>query len=80
LADRRLTLQVTDAAQDWLVLNGYDSAYGARPLRRLVQTSIGDQLAREILAGEVPDGSTVVVDVDQEASDPTAERLVVHVS
>ncbi|MBM9510206.1 ATP-dependent chaperone ClpB [Actinacidiphila acididurans] len=62
LRDRRLTLQVTDAALDWLAREGNDPAYGARPLRRLVQTSIGDQLAREILAGEILDGQTVRVD------------------
>ena len=80
LADRRLTLRVTDAAQDWLVLTGYDPAYGARPLRRLVQTAIGDRLAKEILAGAVPDGSSITVDVDESATDPTAEHLVVRVS
>ncbi|MBO8189460.1 ATP-dependent chaperone ClpB [Streptomyces spirodelae] len=62
LADRRLTLDVTPAALDWLAVEGNDPAYGARPLRRLVQTAIGDQLAREILAGEVRDGDTVRVD------------------
>ena len=80
LADRRLTLRVTEDAQEWLVLTGYSTAYGARPLRRLVQTAIGDQLAREILAGEVPDGATVTVDVDQDETDPTAEHLVIGVS
>jgi ATP-dependent Clp protease ATP-binding subunit ClpB len=79
LADRRLTLRVTEDAQEWLVLTGYSTTYGARPLRRLVQSAIGDQLAREILAGRVPDGSTVTVDVDQDEADPTAERLVVVV-
>ncbi|MFI7243058.1 ATP-dependent chaperone ClpB [Streptomyces qinglanensis] len=62
LAERRLTLDVTPAALDWLATEGNDPAYGARPLRRLVQTAIGDQLAREILAGEVRDGDTVRVD------------------
>ena len=62
LAERRLTLEVTPAALDWLAAEGNDPAYGARPLRRLVQTSIGDQLAREILAGDVRDGDTVRVD------------------
>ena len=66
LADRRLSLDVTDAALDWLAVEGNDPAYGARPLRRLVQTAIGDQLARKILAGEVRDGDTVRVDVDLE--------------
>ncbi|MFF3485089.1 ATP-dependent chaperone ClpB [Streptomyces sp. NPDC002701] len=62
LAERRLTLEVTDAALAWLALEGNDPAYGARPLRRLVQTAIGDRLAKEILAGEVKDGDTVRVD------------------
>jgi ATP-dependent Clp protease ATP-binding subunit ClpB len=62
LAERQLTLEVTPAALDWLAVEGNDPAYGARPLRRLVQTSIGDQLAKEILAGEVTDGDTVRVD------------------
>ncbi|MGW7350049.1 ATP-dependent chaperone ClpB [Streptomyces sp. NPDC054784] len=62
LADRRLTLDVTPAALHWLAEEGNDPAYGARPLRRLVQTAIGDQLAREILAGDVRDGDTVRVD------------------
>ncbi|MEE1929897.1 ATP-dependent chaperone ClpB [Streptomyces sp. TRM 70351] len=63
LAERRLTLEVTEAARHWLAVEGNDPAYGARPLRRLVQTAIGDPLAREILAGEVRDGDTVQVDV-----------------
>ncbi|MDX3854028.1 ATP-dependent chaperone ClpB [Streptomyces sp. AK02-01A] len=62
LAERRLTLEVTPAALEWLADEGNDPAYGARPLRRLVQTAIGDQLAKEILAGEVTDGDTVRVD------------------
>ncbi|MBO2465793.1 ATP-dependent chaperone ClpB [Actinomadura violacea] len=67
LADRQLTLRVTEAAREWLALTGYDPLYGARPLRRLVQTSIGDQLARGLLAGEVRDGDEVVVDLDEAA-------------
>ncbi|WP_368180144.1 ATP-dependent Clp protease ATP-binding subunit, partial [Bifidobacterium pseudocatenulatum] len=62
LADRRIKLDVTDSARDWLANTGYDPAYGARPLRRLVQTEVGDQLARMLLAGEVHDGDTVLVD------------------
>jgi ATP-dependent Clp protease ATP-binding subunit ClpB len=62
LADRRLTLTVTDAAREWLSLTGYDPVYGARPLKRLVQTAIGDQLARALLAGDIRDGDEVVVD------------------
>ena len=62
LTDRRITLDVTDAAREWLADTGYDPAYGARPLRRLVQTEVGDQLARMLLAGKVHDGDTVLVD------------------
>ncbi|MEV5945368.1 ATP-dependent chaperone ClpB [Streptomyces sp. NPDC051993] len=62
LADRRLTLEVTPAALEWLAEEGNDPAYGARPLRRLIQTAIGDRLAKEILAGEIKDGDTVRVD------------------
>ncbi|WP_329254588.1 ATP-dependent chaperone ClpB [Streptomyces sp. NBC_01478] len=62
LAERRLTLEISDEALTWLADNGNDPAYGARPLRRLVQTAIGDRLAKEILAGEVKDGDTVRVD------------------
>ncbi|MDH6123679.1 ATP-dependent chaperone ClpB [Kitasatospora sp. GP82] len=73
LRERRLTLDVTDAARDWLALTGYDPAYGARPLRRLVQSAIGDQLARAILSGEVHDGDTVVVERDE-----AGDRLTVR--
>ena len=62
LTDRRITLDVTDSAREWLANVGYDPAYGARPLRRLVQTEVGDQLARMLLAGKVHDGDTVLVD------------------
>ena len=65
LAVRRISLAVTEAAHEWLSLTGYDPAYGARPLRRLVQTAIGDPLARLLLSGEVLDGSQVVIDVDE---------------
>ncbi|ROQ81092.1 ATP-dependent Clp protease ATP-binding subunit ClpB [Streptomyces sp. CEV 2-1] len=64
LADRRLTLDVTPAALAWLAEKGNDPAYGARPLRRLIQTAIGDRLAKEILSGEITDGDTVRVDRD----------------
>jgi ATP-dependent Clp protease ATP-binding subunit ClpB len=65
LATRRISLEVTDAAREWLAMTGFDPAYGARPLRRLVQSSIGDALARELLAGEISDGDTVLVDRDE---------------
>ncbi|MDQ4009072.1 MAG: AAA family ATPase, partial [Actinomycetota bacterium] len=64
LAERRIDLDVTAAAREWLALTGFDPVYGARPLRRLVQTAIGDQLARALLSGAVTDGSMVRVDVD----------------
>ncbi|WP_185174119.1 ATP-dependent chaperone ClpB [Rothia nasimurium] len=68
LEDRRLTLDVTDAATEWLGLAGYDPAYGARPLRRLVQREIGDRLAKGILAGAIKDGDTVRVDVNPDVA------------
>jgi ATP-dependent Clp protease ATP-binding subunit ClpB len=64
LAGRRLTLTVTPAAKEWLALTGFDPVYGARPLRRLVQSAVGDQLARALLAGEIGDGDEVLVDID----------------
>ncbi|MEW9527658.1 ATP-dependent chaperone ClpB [Microbispora sp. NPDC049125] len=64
LADRRLTMTVTPAARDWLALTGFDPLYGARPLRRLVQSAIGDRLAKELLSGTVRDGDEVIVDLD----------------
>jgi ATP-dependent Clp protease ATP-binding subunit ClpB len=81
LAARRLTLTVTDGAREWLALNGFDPLYGARPLRRLVQSAIGDQLARELLAGEVRDGDEVVVDVaDDEVSGLVVSRAATTVA
>ena len=64
LRERRIELDVSDAAKEWLAMTGYDPAYGARPLRRLVQSAIGDQLAKELLGGAVRDGDHVLVDVD----------------
>ena len=69
LAARRLALRVTDAAREWLALNGFDPVYGARPLRRLVQSAIGDQLARALLSGEVRDGDEVVVDAPEDLAE-----------
>jgi ATP-dependent Clp protease ATP-binding subunit ClpB len=67
LADRRLTLTVTPGAREWLAVTGFDPVYGARPLRRLIQSAIGDKLAKALLAGEIIDGDTVVVDLDEAA-------------
>ncbi|STC68923.1 ATP-dependent chaperone ClpB [Corynebacterium pilosum] len=64
LAERRLTLKVSDSAKSWLADRGYDPDYGARPLRRLIQQAIGDRLAKKLLAGDVVDGDTVHVDVE----------------
>jgi len=63
LAARRLTLDVSSGAREWLALNGFDPVYGARPLRRLVSSAIGDQLAKALLSGEIGDGDTVRVDI-----------------
>jgi ATP-dependent Clp protease ATP-binding subunit ClpB len=62
LNDRRITLELSDGAVAWLVDRGFDPIYGARPLRRLVQTAVGDQLARGILGGDIRDGDHVKVD------------------
>ncbi len=84
LHDRRLELDVSAAASEWLALTGFDPSYGARPLRRLVQREIGDRLARGILAGEIVDGDTVVVDRQQYDADSigtaqtNAGGLLVH--
>jgi len=74
LADRRLTLTVTSGAKDWLAMTGFDPVYGARPLRRLVQSAVGDQLARALLAAEITDGDEVVVDVDENRDALTVTR------
>ncbi|WP_018686746.1 ATP-dependent chaperone ClpB [Actinokineospora enzanensis] len=74
LAQRRLTLDVSPAAREWLALNGFDPVYGARPLRRLVASSIGDQLARALLAGDIRDGDTVFVDAKDDNSGLTVVR------
>ncbi|MGW4482413.1 ATP-dependent chaperone ClpB [Amycolatopsis sp. NPDC004368] len=77
LAQRRLHLEVTDGAREWLALNGFDPIYGARPLRRLVQSAIGDQLAKKLLSGDIRDGDTVRVDIPAlEAGDTlTVDRV-----
>jgi ATP-dependent Clp protease ATP-binding subunit ClpB len=76
LADRRISLDVTDGASAWLAREGYDPAYGARPLRRLIQTEIGDALARLIIGGEVHDGDVVVVDVAPDQGSLALRRVV----
>lgn len=76
LHGRRLTLEVTDSARAWLAMSGFDPAYGARPLRRLVQREIGDRLARALLAGEITDGDTVLVDTAADVDELTVEGLM----
>ena len=69
LADRRITIELTDEAKQWLVNKGFDPIYGARPLRRLVQTAVGDKLAVAILSGEVKDGDSVVIGTKPDGED-----------
>src|SRR5882757_3358522 len=76
LAARRLTLDVSPAAREWLAINGFDPLYGARPLRRLIQSAIGDQLAKALLAGEITDGDTVRVDLAGSVLDSAAGLTV----
>ena len=64
LAERRISIDVTPAGKEWLAQTGFDPVYGARPLRRLVQTTVEDQMARRLLAGEIADGDSVTFDVD----------------
>ncbi|PKQ31243.1 MAG: ATP-dependent chaperone ClpB [Actinobacteria bacterium HGW-Actinobacteria-2] len=68
LAERRITVDVTQAAKDWLALTGFDPVYGARPLKRLVQTTIEDQLARRMLSGQLNDGDAIRFDANAEGS------------
>ncbi|MBT2547051.1 ATP-dependent chaperone ClpB [Arthrobacter sp. ISL-65] len=75
LQERRLSLEVTEGARSWLAMSGFDPAYGARPLRRLVQREIGDRLAKAILAGEISDGDTVLVDTAADLGELTVEGL-----
>jgi len=77
LAERRLGLEVTPAALEWLALAGFDPVYGARPLRRLVQSAIGDRLAKALLAGEIKDGETVIVDLADDGQSLTVRSAAV---
>ena len=69
LAERRITIAVTDAGKDWLAMAGFDPIYGARPLRRLMQTTIDDQLARKVLSGQVQEGDTATFDINEAGDD-----------
>jgi len=68
LAARRMTLTVDGAAREWLTRHGHDPLYGARPLRRLLQSAIGDSLAKALLSGEIRDGDEAVVEVRPDGS------------
>jgi ATP-dependent Clp protease ATP-binding subunit ClpB len=61
LGDRKITLELDEDARNWLANKGYDPAYGARPLKRVIQKTVQDRLAEMILGGEIPDGSRVKV-------------------
>jgi ATP-dependent Clp protease ATP-binding subunit ClpB len=76
LAARRLTLNVTPAAKEWLALTGFDPVFGARPLRRLVQSAIGDKLARALLSGSITDRDEILVDLDDAADELTVRPAV----
>ena len=75
LKDRNISIELSDAARRWLMVNGYDASYGARPLRRLVQKAIGDRIAKLILAGEIADFATVVID----AHSPEDQELAISI-
>jgi ATP-dependent Clp protease ATP-binding subunit ClpB len=71
LEDRQITLDITQEAKDWLVAHGYDPLYGARPLRRLIQTAIGDQLAKQILNNTIKNGQTITVSTSPDKTNIT---------
>lgn len=73
LKDRNITLELSDGARQWLMTHGFDVAYGARPLRRLIQKSIGDRIAKMLLAGEIDDFAKIVIDA---ASDRDEELKI----
>jgi ATP-dependent Clp protease ATP-binding subunit ClpB len=68
LADRRISVEVTEGGRNWLAMAGFDPVYGARPLKRLIQSAIEDPLAKRVLSGEVTDGDKVTFDTDEELS------------
>ena len=66
MAERRLSVHLTPAAQDYIIENGYDSAYGARPLKRFIQRAVETAIARLLIRENVPEGSTLIVDADED--------------
>ena len=75
LKDRRISLSVSEGARGWLTRRGYDPAYGARPLRRLIQREIGDRLAKLLLSGELTDGEQVLIDVSDDLEELKIEII-----
>jgi ATP-dependent Clp protease ATP-binding subunit ClpC len=75
LVEHDLKLEATDAARDWLAQHGYDAEFGARPLRRLVQTSVEDKLSDAVLSGKFKGTPIIVVDVDSETDEIILTRL-----
>jgi ATP-dependent Clp protease ATP-binding subunit ClpB len=75
LADRKIDLELTDAARDFFAENGYDPSYGARPLRRMIQRELETALGRKLIAGEVRDGQKVVVDAGSQGLEFKAQPM-----
>jgi len=73
LNEHNITVQLTDAARKWLAKEGYDPAFGARPLRRAIQKNVESPLSMELLANKFKDGAAVTVDVDEKS-----EKIVFH--
>lgn len=67
LLEKGISLEVTDAAREWLAEEGYDPTFGARPLRRLIQDTVEDKLSDALLAGEIGPADTAIVDLDENA-------------
>jgi ATP-dependent Clp protease ATP-binding subunit ClpC len=76
LSNRKLTLELTDSARDWLAREGYDANYGARPLRRTIQRRIENIMAKQLLSGQIVDGDVVVVDVAENALTLSPRRVL----
>ena len=76
LSDRNIKIDLTEGARQWLMAHGYDAAYGARPLRRLIQKSIGDRIAKMILAGDVSEYATITID----AANNEVEELEIEIA
>jgi ATP-dependent Clp protease ATP-binding subunit ClpC len=78
LVEHHFQLEATDGARDWLAKHGYDAEFGARPLRRLIQTSIEDKLSDAVLSGEFKDESIILVDADEETDEITLRHQEVE--